>query len=452
MAIFLILILSTVLRLVSINQSLWLDEAIGALVVKNMSYFDIFTKFSLADNHPPLYYLTLKLWTNYFGYSEIGLRSLSVLFGLGTIYLVYKLTKSKMATLLIATAPLHIYYSQEARMYVMAGFLSILAVYLFIKNKFLLLSLTICALIFTDYVPVFILPVFWIYAILTKKNLAWWKMFLLSHIPLILLGLFWEPVFMFQSESGSRLLQTLPAWQNVAGGATLKQLILFWNKLILGRISFYPKQTYYGLILLSSIPFILSLKKSFKKENLIYWLWFLVPPAIGFVVSFVFPAFIYFRFLFVVPAFYILVSKTKSKLLITLMLLVNLIGWGIYVTDKTQQRENWKEAVYFVESNLKTNEAIVLNYPEPFAPYKWYSTKGNKVISAADSISVNSELTKTKVSKLLQNYKGLYYFNYLEDLTDPNQIVRKELSGYGYKKSKTFSFNSVGEVEYLIKE
>ena len=99
-----------------------------------------------------------------------------------------------------------------------------------------------------------------------------------------------------------------------------------------------------------------------------------------------------------------------------------------------------------------TNEAIVLNYPEPFAPYKWYSTKGNKVISAADSISVNPEFTKTKVSKLLQNYKGLYYFNYLEDLTDPNQIVRKELSGYGYKKSKTFSFNSVGEVEYLIKE
>lgn len=450
--IYLIFILATILRFISINQSLWLDEAIGALVVKNMSFIDIFTKFSLADNHPPLYYLTLKLWTNILGYSELGLRSLSVVFGLGTIYLVYKLTKSKIATLLIATAPLHIYYSGEARMYVIAGFLSILAIYLFIKNKFLLFSIVICVLIFSDYVPIFLLPVFWIWAILIKKDLRWWKIFLLSHIPLILLGLFWQPVFMFQSESGKRLLETLPAWQNIAGGATLKQLILFWNKLILGRISFYPKQIYYGLIVFSSIPFLISLKKSIKKENLIYWLWFLVPLTLGFIASFVFPAFIYFRFLFVVPSFYILVSKTKNKLLIILMVLVNLVGWGIYVCDRTQQRENWKEAVLFVESNLKDDEAIVLNYPEPFAPYKWYSTKIDKVISAADSISVNSELTKTKVSKLLQNYKGLYYFNYLEDLTDPNKIVRSQLNNFGYKNSKTFSFNGVGEVEYLVKK
>lgn len=452
MGVFLIFILGTILRLISINQSLWLDEAIGALVVKNMSFLEIFSKFPLADNHPPLYYLTLKFWTNIFGYSEVGLRSLSVLFGIGTVYLVYKLTKSKIATLLIATAPLHIYYSQEARMYVMAGFLAILAIYLFIKNKFLPFSLIICALVFTDYVPVFLLPVFWIWAIVMKKDKIWWKKFLLSHVPIILLGLFWLPVLVYQSAVGKKLIETLPAWQNIAGGATLKQATLFWNKLILGRISFYPKEIYFGLIILSSIPFILALKKSINKENLIYWLWFLVPPALGFIVSFIFPAFIYFRFLFVVPAFYILVSKTESKLLIVLMILVNLLGWGIYTVDKHQQREDWRQAVYIVESNLKDNEAVVLNYPEAFAPYKWYSTKEDQVLAVANSISVNSDLTKIKVSNLLKNYKAVYYFNYLEDLTDPTGVVQNELEVLGFKNSNTFSFNDVGEVKYLIRE
>lgn len=450
--IYIIIIIGTILRFVSINQSLWLDEAIGALVVKNMSFLEILSKFPLADNHPPLYYLTLKLWTNIFGYSELGLRSLSVLFGVGTIYLVYKLTKSKIATLLIATAPLHIYYSGEARMYIMATFFATLTIYLFLKNKFILFSLAICVLVFTDYVPIFLLPVFWIWAVLVKKDKFWWKKFLLAHLPLVLLGIFWEPTFLLQSQGGKRLLETLPAWQSVAGGATFKQLALFWNKLILGRISFYPKQIYYGLIVFSSIPFLLSLKNNKISKNLIYWLWFLVPLVLGFVVSYIFPAFIYFRFLFVVPAFYILVSNTKSKLLIILMILINLIGWGIYVTDKNQQRENWKEAVSFTESNLKENEAVVINYPEAFAPYEWYSTREKDVLTVADSISVNPELTKKKTVELLKNYNGIYYFNYLEDLTDPGRVVISEIYNIGFKDGKVFSFNGVGEVKYLIRE
>lgn len=441
------LILGFLLRVLHLDQSLWLDEAIGALVVKNMNFWEILTKFPLSDNHPPLYYLTLKLWTSLLGYTEVVMRMPSVIFGLLTVFLVYKISKNKYVTLLASTAPLLVYYSQEARMYMMAAFLATLAIYLFINKKFVWFSLSITALIFTDYVPVFFLPVFLIYSIIKKENI---KQTLLSYLPLVVLGLFWLPTFIYQMNVGKTLTQTLPAWQELAGGATIKQVVLFWNKLILGRISFYPKNLYYGLTILCSLPFVYPLIKSIKKENLLYVLWLVFPLVFGFLASFIFPAFIYFRFLYVVPAFYILVGLTKNKVLITFMVITNLIGCGIYTLDKNQQRENWKGAVKTIEGNLADNEAVVLNYPEAFAPYKWYS-RSKSVVAVADSISVNKELTENRVSKWVQSYSGVYYFNYLEDLTDPKRVVKNKLTELGFENKKTYTFNGVGEVEYLVK-
>jgi len=118
---YIILIFTLVLRLITINQSLWLDEAIGALAVRNMSYSDLITGFLTVDNHPPLYYFLLKFWTGIFGYSEISLRMPSVLFGVGTVFFIYlignRIFDSKksglIAAVLLSSSQLHIYYSQE---------------------------------------------------------------------------------------------------------------------------------------------------------------------------------------------------------------------------------------------------------------------------------------------------------------------------------------------------
>ncbi|EKE12574.1 MAG: hypothetical protein ACD_13C00166G0001, partial [uncultured bacterium] len=83
-----VLILAVILRLVSLNQSLWLDEATSANVAV-MSLPDFFNKFIPADFHPPLYYLFLMGWSRVFGISEISLRIPSVIFGVATVYFVY---------------------------------------------------------------------------------------------------------------------------------------------------------------------------------------------------------------------------------------------------------------------------------------------------------------------------------------------------------------------------
>jgi uncharacterized membrane protein len=145
----LLFLFAFLIRLISINQSLWLDEAVTAQVIKTFSFMGIITKFSPQDFHPPGFYLFMKAWSNVFGYSEIALRLPSILFSLGTGWFIYLITNyelritndknaqksnlSLFATALFLFNPLIVYYSQEARMYMMVTFLLTAAFYFFLK-------------------------------------------------------------------------------------------------------------------------------------------------------------------------------------------------------------------------------------------------------------------------------------------------------------------------------
>ena len=89
----LILISGLILRLVNLNQSLWLDEAINAQFVRILNLKELVFNYSIGDFHPPLYHVVLKAWTSIFGFSEISLRMPSVILGVLSIYLIYKIGK-----------------------------------------------------------------------------------------------------------------------------------------------------------------------------------------------------------------------------------------------------------------------------------------------------------------------------------------------------------------------
>jgi len=167
--IFPILLLTLFLRLISLNQSLWLDEATTSLASK-MSLADFFTGFMPGDFHPPLYYLLMKGWGSIFGLSEISLRIPSVIFGVLTIYFIYLIAKkvfdvktAGIASVLAATSGLLIYYSQEARMYSLVVLLVTALFYLFLEKRWLLFSILIPILGMTDYVALLVVPLFLIF-------------------------------------------------------------------------------------------------------------------------------------------------------------------------------------------------------------------------------------------------------------------------------------------------
>ncbi|MFT5440645.1 MAG: mannosyltransferase [Alphaproteobacteria bacterium] len=109
------------------HLSLWLDEAFS-LWFAQRPLLELWTSIPHFEPHPPLYYTLLKLWIFVFGTGESAVRSLSVLFGVLTVPVVYWIGVNvggsrtgrwvgSIAALAVMLSPVLIEYSQEARPY-----------------------------------------------------------------------------------------------------------------------------------------------------------------------------------------------------------------------------------------------------------------------------------------------------------------------------------------------
>lgn len=84
----LILVVGVLFRLPGIgNRSLWIDELYTEWF-SSRSFAELWQDVPRYETHPPVYYTLLKLWTMLFGNSELGLRSLSLLASIATIFIV----------------------------------------------------------------------------------------------------------------------------------------------------------------------------------------------------------------------------------------------------------------------------------------------------------------------------------------------------------------------------
>jgi len=428
--IYLILVFGLALRLISLNQSLWLDEATSALAAK-MNVAELFTKFLPGDFHPPLYYLILKLWSGLFGYSEIALRFPSIIFGILTIYVVYLIGKSLfsknvglVASLFLATSGLHVYYSQEARMYSLAALLVSLLTYLFLRKKWFLFSITLAALSMTDYISLLIIPVFWLFSLKDWKKLA------LSHIPIFTLFAVWLPIFLKQLVSGVSLKDS--AWWNILGTATFKNITLIPTKFILGRISFDNKFLYAGVVLTAVCLFGFLLFKARKGSKLL-WSWLVLPILLGVLISFGIPTLTYFRFIFCLPAFYLLISNGVeesgkfSKIILISVISINILSTFYYLTNLRFQREDWRNAAMAIggqKTILPANsqkEALV------------YYGKGEQIVDAQDLNSKDREIWLSR---------------YVWEIFDPKDSVRLKIESLGYNRTRESNFNGVVLYKY----
>ncbi|MFH1827333.1 MAG: glycosyltransferase family 39 protein [bacterium] len=303
--IFWVLFLGFLIRLLALNQSLWLDEAITANVVSRFSYLDIITKFSPTDFHPPLYYLFMKFWTNIFGYGEIALRFPSVIFSIITAWIVYlmgKALKSEKVGLWVAALflfnPLIIYYSQEARPYMLVTMFTTLIVYYLLAPRsslersgvmkssklnssiqnsniagpvgdffptsardfkkvkslravgspfisatrnIVLINMFIFLSFLTFYGSIFFIFAMYLWLLFKRK----YKLLLMLSPGFILAVVLIFPLFAQQYVNSKVALLDVKNWSLVLGKANLKNLFLIPIKFSIGRISFEPKIVYY---------------------------------------------------------------------------------------------------------------------------------------------------------------------------------------------------------------
>ena len=339
--IILIFLAAFLIRLIALNQSLWLDEAVTANVVRNFRFSQIVNGFSPTDFHPPLYYLFMKLWTNFFGYSEIALRMPSVLFSLLTGYVIY-LIGGIWSVAFFLFNPLIVYYSQEARMYMMVTFFLTASLYYFLKSKNLILfNLFLILSFYTFYGSIFLIATIFIYLLYKKR----YKMFFVSCFLFLVSFVLISPLLHQQFLRSKISLAQVANWSLVLGKANLKNLLLIPIKFSIGRISFYPKWLYWAVAGIWTGFVFFTIKTVLNKTvfiKTVFYL-FIFPLVLGFLVSFFAPMLQYFRFLFLIPIMSLLLSRSNLRgwILATGFLIFSLV----YLLNPAFHREDWKNLV-----------------------------------------------------------------------------------------------------------
>lgn len=129
-----ILLIAAGFRFATIGgKSFWFDEAYSAVIAAH-SPRDLLIRIQSEDTHPPLYYLLLSGWGRVVGTGDVELRTLGAIFSLftvaGTWWLGRRLgspTVGAVAAFIVAISPFEVMAAQEARMYPLLGFLSLLS-------------------------------------------------------------------------------------------------------------------------------------------------------------------------------------------------------------------------------------------------------------------------------------------------------------------------------------
>ncbi len=121
-----LMLVAALLRFITLShQSLWLDESQAVHEVR-LAFSPMLHAWSTTEWNPPLYLLIAWPWAKLFGTGEVGLRSLSALLGVAVVPLLYLSGRELVsrraglaAAALGAINPFMIWYSQEAREYML---------------------------------------------------------------------------------------------------------------------------------------------------------------------------------------------------------------------------------------------------------------------------------------------------------------------------------------------
>ena len=269
-----ILVLATILRLWNLGaESAWIDEAYSIELAKHS--FGQIIQGTAADQHPPLYYLLLNLWLR-IGMGVAHARTLYVLLGVISVgqilHFGYKtggVYIGLIAGLLVALSPVHVWYSQEIRMYMLLLVLTTASTAAFwwaLRNKrnfyWILYCLFSTLAIYTHYFALFIIlaqaiwMVIWVFAGNSKNEL--WK-WIASGAVTALLIVPWLPTAINQARFHSM------TWVESPSLAVIRNTLI---RLLFGAAPLTLPEILLWLLLLSLLGILLwSFKFFFPKDN-----------------------------------------------------------------------------------------------------------------------------------------------------------------------------------------
>jgi hypothetical protein len=254
-----ILVLALATRLFHLgSQNLWYDEQLSVLVSQH-ELKDLPKALEVESNKPPLYFVLMHYWLKG-GKSEFWIRLPGALFGALTCLLALALGNvfwgrqwGWIQGVALALAPLHVYYSQEARMYSLLGLCgtaAMLCTWLFCATRrplyAVLYAIAATLTCYTFTYGIFLLPFSCLLSLAFRPRLPWkslWTIWAANISAALLFGL-WAPRLLESIQSGSGLSMSRgPVYQAAAYalltvgfgttfGATTEQLRGLGNRIL----------------------------------------------------------------------------------------------------------------------------------------------------------------------------------------------------------------------------
>jgi 4-amino-4-deoxy-L-arabinose transferase-like glycosyltransferase len=440
---------AALLRLYALSaESFWFDEAYSVWVARHSVGWHI--ALSTQRIFPPLYYLCLHFWLA-LGDSEFAVRSLSVLVGLLSVAAIYLLARQLsdervglFSALLLAISPLHIWYSQEARMYILVVALSLCSAY------FMLLSLrqgriwhwfayvlSTALLMNAHYFAVFLVPfqnAFVLYLLLRRRaqgNVVWhWLLSQLLVGLLSVIGL--AGIFSAESSYWWGLLDTwhgAPGFANLLGlmfkfslGTTVQGRLIYWSGL-----SLFGFCILWGLLALvrgrvpargnTSAPGdsqdMASPKEWPGMAGVVFvLLYLLVPVGTVFALSQV-QSFWVLRYIFpFLPPYCILVAHGLARMPVKLRLaltglMVALSVLPIVNIYRYEQKENWRGVVEYIAAHEKAGDVILLVDEDIWLPFEHYYRGSTRRLGISRSIH-DRDLLAARVGMILPSHGRIW--------------------------------------------
>jgi len=459
----LVVLLGCLLRVVGLGkESLWLDEA-TSLIIARMNPADI-VLWAAADVHPPLYYLLLHIWLR-LGESEVAIRSLSAVWGVLGLVLVFALTRELLgnrvalwAALLLALSPLHIWYSQEARMYAMVTTLCLLAAYLLILalrrtetpgpwNRYWLGYIVAAVLaLYTHYYALWALFSANLFALywLVHHAPGLWRRWMLAQLTVFLLFLPWLPILYHQVTTGGG------GWvERAVGRPSLYALVDTWLYFGIGLDSkLYPvllRRLAYLLFFLSLLMVGLRLlclnwnrsqstqRLQSDREGLLFCL---TNSALAIIVIWLVsqakPMFSIRYLLVFLPFYCILIAYGIHSLparfvqvaVLALLAVTLLIGnWNAW---RVGQNPDWREVACYVMQEAQPGDVVLFSPRWNIKPFDYYA-RGRIDTNMDLPIPVTTEVAEQVVKQVEARWRRVWLLWQSGHYSDPDGIAKQIL-------------------------
>lgn len=461
----LVLLLAAGLRFYALGaSSLWSDEG-NSWALVSRSFAQI-ARDAAADIHPPGYYWLLKLWTMPFGASAVGMRSFSALAGVLLVYIVYRLglllwppptpahqQPALLAALLVAVNPFLVYYSQEARMYLLlalasaALFWGVLAWFTG-KDRWgwALVGYGIAAVVglWTHYTfPVVMAAAgcgYLLLSLATPRALhTTWRPFMVTNLLVILAYVPWLPTAI------DRLLHW-PAPTALATPAEGVPLII--QTLLLGPLRTWPQPLGPWLLAAALLPFV-GLVLTWRQPRLRpIALWWLAPILLSVGAGLLTDAFL--KFLLVGAPAWALLSAAASTSLPRRAPLALVIGGGALLFAwlvlpayyrAPDARDNYQGVAHYVATVADpAQDLVLLDAPGQQEVWRYYDP-GLPILALPQQRPPDETATEATLAAATKERRTIYALFWATDEADPERIVESWLGQHAFQGLESWQGN-----------